>query len=273
MPKVGLTQSEADANPAPAARAAESYDSPTNTVGPANTIVAPSDGARPGIFFYTKGIEAFKKKQYAFAIEMYQVAASYAYKPAQYNLAVIYARGQGVAVDMPNAMAWATIAAERGDRHYVAARDAIHSSLTPEQVVAADTILASLTPQYADETAMRRAKSRWKDARLSATGSRLGYVGTLKVGAPGSALGSSQKTSPSAKESASSSQTAWDATGGKQVDGSIAYRQLQATDNPYDSTQRTVTGTVAVGEIETPAETDAKLDTPAETEDADSGKE
>ena len=57
------------------------------------------------------------------------------------------------------------------------------------------------------------------------------------------------------------------------MDGSIAYRQLRETDNPYASDHRTVTGTVAVGEIETPSENDAKLDTPADTEDPDSGKE
>ena len=38
---------------------------------------------------------------------MYETSASWAYKPAHYNLAVMYAKGEGVPVDRPRAMAWA----------------------------------------------------------------------------------------------------------------------------------------------------------------------
>ncbi|MEO7934740.1 MAG: sel1 repeat family protein [Dokdonella sp.] len=213
--------------------------------------IEPSESGRPGVFFFAKGAEAFKKDQAAFAIEMYEISASYAYKPAQYNLSVIYAKGQGVAVDLPRALAWVTLAAERSDAHYATARNAIYAALSPQQVDEADRVLKSLVPKYADETAMKRAKSRWKDAKLAATGSRLGFIGGLKVGAPGAQAGGLQASSQEAKKSTTFGSTAWDLTGGNQVDGSVAYRQLRESDNPYDPKFKERTGTVKIGDIET----------------------
>lgn len=210
----------------------------------------PPDSARPGLYYFNKGAKAFQKRQYAFAIEMYQIAASFAYKPAQFNLAVIYAQGQGVSTDLPRALAWATLAAERGDKHYSAARNAILAALSPEQVGDADHVLKELIPKYADESAMKRAKSRWKDAKLAATGSRLGFVGGLKVGDPGNARGSSQKHEITDQTSASVGTTITDVLGGKQIDGSLVYRELQKTDSPYDVTLEEQTGVVKVGDLE-----------------------
>jgi hypothetical protein len=237
---------------APTARNSASYDSPDAKDRRAGYI-EPSSSARPGVYFFKKGVDAFKKDQTAFAIEMYETSAAYAYKPAQYNLAVMYAKGQGVAIDIPRAMAWSALAAERGDRRYMAARDAINADLDDEQVARANAILAELIPKYADATAMRKAKSRWKDVKLEATGSHLGYVGTLKVGAPGAQAGGLQASSKEAEESTTYGSTAWDISGGKQVDGSIAYRQLRESDNPYDPKFEVRTGTVKVGEIDTDA--------------------
>jgi hypothetical protein len=231
-------------------RSAASYD-PADTSDQGKGFIGPSSSARPGIYFYKKAVAAIRKKQYAFAVEMYEVAASYAYKPAQYNLAVMYAKGEGVPVDLPRAMAWSTLSAERGDRRYLAANKAIKAALNEEQIAQANAVLETMLPKYADETAMRKARGRWKDAKLAATGSRLGYVGGLKVGAPDNALGSGQKASPGDSESADVSSNAWEASGGKQVDGSIAYRQLQETDNPYDPKQRNISGDVVVGDIYT----------------------
>jgi TPR repeat protein len=86
---------------------------------PAAAGNTPEDDARPGEYYFRIGANAFMHKDYAHAISMYQVAASWAYKPAEFNLGVMYARGQGVPVDLPRAMAWMALAAERGDKEYV----------------------------------------------------------------------------------------------------------------------------------------------------------
>src|SRR5262249_53269464 len=86
---------------------------------------SPEDDARPGAYYFMRGAEAFRAKDFDQAIKRYEAAASWGYKNAQYNLAVMYARGQGVAQDLPRAMAWAALAAERDDKQFVEAREVI----------------------------------------------------------------------------------------------------------------------------------------------------
>lgn len=93
-------------------RHSSSYESGRST-GDRMGFTGPEGSGRPGIFFFKKAVKAFDKDQYAFAIDMYKVSASWAYKPAQYNLSVMYSRGQGIPVDLPRAMAWITLARRR----------------------------------------------------------------------------------------------------------------------------------------------------------------
>jgi hypothetical protein len=237
-----MAQVDVNSLRASSSRSAAEYDSGRST-GRRMGFTGPEGSGRPGIYFFKKGVKAFERDQYAFAMDMYEVAASWGYKPAQYNLSVMYARGQGIPVNMPRAMAWIALAAERGDSHYVSARDAINVKLNSEQVVEANRILDELKPKFADATALRRANHRWRDTKLGATGSRLGFIGGLKVGAAGNSLAS---TSPGYAGSA-----AWELTSGKQNDASIEYRQLQKSGNPYDPKDRELTGTATVGDIET----------------------
>ena len=109
-------------------------------------------------------------------------------------------------------------------------------------------------PKYADESAMKRANSRWKDAKLDATGSRLGFVGGLKVGDPGNIRGTSQKHEITDPTSASVGTTVSDVLGGKQIDGSLVYRELREADSPYDPKLEQRTGVVKVGDLEAKSE-------------------
>lgn len=96
------------------ARAAPPYDSDTGleTLSSGN-LNTPEANGRRGEYYFQLGADAFRHKDYAHAIAMYRVAASWAYKPAEYNLALMYFRGQGVPVDRPRGAAWMVLAAER----------------------------------------------------------------------------------------------------------------------------------------------------------------
>ena len=238
-----MAQLDASSLRSSSSRNSASYESGRST-GSRMGFTGPEGSGRPGIYFFKKGVAAFEKDQTAFAINMYEVSAAWAYKPAQYNLSVIYSRGQGVPVNLPRAMAWIALAAERGDSRYVDARDAINAKLTSEQVVEANRILDELKPKYADARALRRATYRWRDAKLDATGSRLGYAGGLKVGAAGRGLSGS---SPGFQAT-----EAWGITGGYQNDASIEYRQLRESQGPYAPKDRELTGTATVGDIVIP---------------------
>jgi hypothetical protein len=204
--------------------------------------------ARPGEYYYNLAADAVRHKDYAHAVEMYQVASSWAYKTAQYNLGVMYARGEGVAVDLPRAMAWMTLAAERGDKQYVQARDVIASNLDKDGLATAEKIVQELIPTHGDAAAMPRAKLRWREVRDGATGSHLGASnGPVSVGNESQRYiptpGKNGKTSPTPMGSVA------DITGTTGVDSTIAYRDLRMTDNPYDP--RLQQGVATVGPVTT----------------------
>jgi hypothetical protein len=121
-------------------------------------------------------------------------------------------------------------------------------------------IWRELKRTYGDDVALRRAKARWVQVRTSVTGSHVGFVGHLDVGTAGG--GSADPSNPGqgseernqeyqrkfggAYHAASSSAEVFN--GGQEVDGTIAYRQLRQSDNPYDPKFRDpALGTATVG--------------------------
>ncbi|HET7062810.1 MAG TPA: sel1 repeat family protein [Rudaea sp.] len=211
-----------------------------------NGFNTPEADARPGQYYFLLAVHAFRKNDFAFAIQMYEVAAAWAFKPAEYNLAVMYARGQGIPVDLPRGMAWMALAAERDEKRYVDAREAIYAEMSKEQFEQANAIWRELKKTYGDEVALRRAKARWAQVKASMTGSRVGSVGNMTVGIPNANGGDASFPKPAndAMKAAlqglgltmaqSTATSPAEATGGEGVDASIAYRQLRESDNPYD---------------------------------------
>lgn len=206
----------------------------------------PESDGRPGVKFFEYGVRAFRKGDYRHAIEMYKVAASWAYKPAEYNLGVMYFKGQGVSADRPLGAAWMVLAAERGEKSYVRARDIMVTLLSKPEFAETDKLWGRLKQTYGDEVALRRAKAQWAYVRTHQTGTRAGgAVGELRVGVldGGHALplldasGNSQKTA----------MTAAQILQGGSIDGSIAYREFQQSDDPYSPVfLKNRTGTVKV---------------------------
>jgi hypothetical protein len=253
------------------------YDSEDNTNRPADeTWGTPEDAARPGKKFFYTGAYAYRNGDFKYAVDMYEVAASWGYKPAQYNLAVMYLKGDGIPVDRPRAMAWAALAAERGDPTYVQAREAIYADLSKDEWEQANAIWRELKKTFGDEVALARAKARWAQVRAAMTGSRVGAVGPLMIGAadgggkmgkklvsplygdgrPERTKGPKGSGNSEIKPGNSSingfATAAFGVLGGGGEDGSVAYRQLWQSDNPYDQKfeWRPASGTTHVGEIQ-----------------------
>lgn len=208
----------------------------------------PDDSARPGEKFFYDGVRAYRKDDYSFALNMYRVSSSWGYKPAEYNLGVMYTTGDGVAVDRPLGLAWLALAAERGDAEYVAARDRAYAAMSDDEYARANEVWRELRKTYGDAVALRRAKNRWQQARSEMTGSHLGApVSPVLVGGRGH-MGTNTGD-PSAAAQADSYQ-GWGITGSGAVDGSIAFRQLRESNDPYDPKFQAVPGgTVTVGGV------------------------
>lgn len=251
----------------PSAEAAPAFTEPLPAYHPGT----PEAEGRPGQYYFGIGAQAFTRREYSYAINMYQVAASWAYKPAEYNLGVMYARGQGIPVDLPRAMAWMTLAAERGNSDYTRARNVVRASLTPEQVAEAETIVQELTPRYGDKVALRRAKNRWARVRSSMTGSRVGSMSSAMVSSapkPGPAV-----PNPGSSVSKVVATNGAEATGGQNSDGSESYQELTASNNPYDRKFNTVTGTATVGPLTPVTAAEAADSTKPKPQDAGSHPE
>jgi hypothetical protein len=235
----------------------------------------PTDDGRPGEYYFALGVQAVKKGDYAHAMAMYKVAASWAYKPAEYNLGVMYLSGQGTAVDLPTAMAWMALAAERNDAEYVRAKKLVYAHLTPEQFARANEIWRGLLPTYGDETALPHAKARWREAKVNATGSRVGSSAAhVEVGGADGSPNHMAKPNYDTHSGFNVTKDPGAVAGVHQADGAMAYQQLRATDNPYDPKFAPVSGQVAVGELApVPKKTGEATvnDTPKATDGTQSG--
>lgn len=236
------------------------YDSSDNVDRPVNwKFSTPEDDARPGQKFYFQAVRALQRKEYKFAVDMYETSASWAYKPAQYNLAIMYLKGEGVPIDRERAMAWMALAAERNDPQYVQARELLYADLSADEFTHANAIWRKLKLTYGDEVALARAKMRWAQVRAAMTGSHVGgVVGNLRVGGMGTAV--KPKSTVGGRSPIDGNATSGGLLlGGGSEDGAIAYRQLHQSDNPYDPkfewrTSPFPTGTAIVGPL---SETDA----------------
>lgn len=188
----------------------------------------PESDGRPGVKFFALGVQAFRKGDSRHAIDMYRVAASWAYKPAEYNLGVMYFKGQGVPVDRPLGAAWMVLAAERGDPQYVKARDVMITLLSQADFARTDELWGKLKQTYGDKVALRRAKAQWAWVKTHQTGTRVGGTGgELRVG-----VLDTGRHGPPPPNAVTTSAT--DLLRGGSVDGSIAYREFQQSENPYD---------------------------------------
>lgn len=230
---------------------APSYDSdPASGISSSEDFTSPESDARPGVYFFKIAAKAFERKQYRYAIEMYKVSASWAYKPAEYNLGVMYYRGQGVPVDRPLGAAWMVLAAERNTPQYVAARDLMITPLSNAEFARVNTLWNQLKPTYADATALHRAEVRWAQVRAGMTGSHTGGItGPLVVGSEGG---------PSAPKTGKNSSgvplhtdsSGFEITSGHDMNGAVAYQQFRESNNPYDPKfKMDPIGTTSVGAL------------------------
>ena len=196
----------------------------------------PESDGRPGEYYFGLGVQAIRDGDYRHALDMYKVAASWAYKPAEYNLGLMYFKGQGVPADRARGAAWMILAAERGNLLYVKARDLMVTALTKPEFQQTDEIWNQLKPTYSDAVALRRAKARWAQVKAATTGSRVGDAASeyLMVGGtpegPGFQAGNSI-----GKIGVPPPVTGWGVFKDALItDGSVAYRQFQQSSNPYD---------------------------------------
>ena len=134
--------------------------------------------------------------------------------------------------------------------------------LTNVQFVETDELWSQLRKTYGDKVALRRAKAQWAWAKSQKPGSRVGgVVGELYVGASNAPQGRNQK-GKSGKAAMFAS--GWGYLPSGSLDGSVAYRQFQQSDNPYSPVfEKSRGGKVDVGPLTPIHEHEKTAHTPA----------
>ncbi|NBB68752.1 MAG: hypothetical protein GVY33_00285 [Alphaproteobacteria bacterium] len=135
----------------------------------------------PGYTLNSEGQRAYEQGRFFDARHRFERAAYWADKLAQYNLGVIYYRGDGVDRDPARAWAWFELSAERGYPEFVDTAEAVWLELEESGRRRARDIHAELLPRYGDASAVDRTAERMRRERMDITGSRTGFIGTLKV--------------------------------------------------------------------------------------------
>lgn len=80
-----------------------------------------------------EGLRAYSQGNFAGALRLWAPLAQRGDAVAQYNLGRLYARGEGVVRDLPEAYKWFTLAAKGGRREGEQGRQAVARAMTPVQ--------------------------------------------------------------------------------------------------------------------------------------------
>lgn len=129
-----------------------------------------------------RGRRAYRAGMHRTAFMHYRNAARWADKFAQYNVGVMYLRGEGVEFDPIRGWAWIQLAAERNYPQFEETADDLFELLGEKQQRLARNILEQeLLPKYGDEVKIERADREMRSLLRKATGTRTGSQGFLAM--------------------------------------------------------------------------------------------
>lgn len=111
--------------------------------------------ALPAMADYNAGASAYSRKEFDTARSAFLEVAQLADASAQRALASMYARGEGGAVDLIEAYAWASLASEQGDATAGKIREAVVAGLPPALKTQADGKLNDYRNKYGADAVKR----------------------------------------------------------------------------------------------------------------------
>ncbi|MGH8041857.1 MAG: sel1 repeat family protein [Rudaea sp.] len=129
----------------------------------------------PDLFGEFAGMRRYAHHDYAGALKYFKIGAYYSDKLSQLSIGLMYLNGEGVQKDPATAYAWLAVSAERKYPEFVATRDSVKGSLTPEQLQQAETTLAELQAKYGDAVAKHRLIVQLHQGQMQMTGSHTGF--------------------------------------------------------------------------------------------------
>jgi TPR repeat protein len=98
----------------------------------AGVLAAMSTASLAGPF--EDGVTAYDRNDYSTAMRNWRSLADQGNPAAQSNIALMYAKGQGVSKDYVQAHMWASLSASKGHQEGVKNRDSIAKGMTPTEI-------------------------------------------------------------------------------------------------------------------------------------------
>ena len=96
---------------------------------------------------------AIESRDYDKAFQLYNQAARWGHKGAQYVVGEMYIRGEGTEQNEVMGLAWLEVAAEARDREFIKARNKAEQSLTDTEIENADAVAEKIASAYGMEAA------------------------------------------------------------------------------------------------------------------------
>lgn len=144
----------------------------------------------PDMVHYRSAVRSYKSGFNDHAREQFMMAARWANKEAQFNLALMYFSGIGTEPDKVRGTAWALLADERGDGRFRKTRIEMMNMLEPAEREQALEQARELKTDYGDLAALERRAEWVRKQKRELTGSRLGTMGSMvRVIEPGAGPG------------------------------------------------------------------------------------
>lgn len=116
----------------------------------------------PGDHYFCAGSNRYARGHYSRALSLYESAAAWGDKRAQFNLGLMYFRGDHIPADKPLGLAWLALSAERKNdtlKRQVLAE--YYRSVSPQVRRQADALWNRMKLKYADKVALARATKRY----------------------------------------------------------------------------------------------------------------
>lgn len=141
------------------------------------------------------GIKAYNSGHPDEAVQYFERAARYADKYSQHRLSLLYWDGEGVAKNRVQAYIWSDLAAERGNRRFLAIREKMWAQLGAEERAQIEAEGPDYYSRYGDDVGKPKLAKEMKRFARNMTGSRVGYDNSQRsVIGGGPAMGSFKGT-------------------------------------------------------------------------------
>ncbi|HWS78961.1 MAG TPA: sel1 repeat family protein [Thermomonas sp.] len=130
----------------------------------------------PDLLYRSQGLNAYRDRDFATAMERFRKAAWYGDKPSQAIVGEMLWSGVGTASDRVMALVWMDLAAERGYPRFVSTRNGYWNALSAAQRQQARNLADKLFEEYGDAVAEPRLAKALRRERTKLTGSRVGSM-------------------------------------------------------------------------------------------------